>query len=85
MAIIYLIKVNNGNTRPMCKICPKLTIPEQQKFITKYVRFFIIKYDSFFTKCDSITKCVDFNIKCNNYYKMRPLSQNDKVHKVDKV
>ena len=31
-AIIYLLEVNNRNTRKRCKICPKLTIktPEQR-------------------------------------------------------
>ena len=32
---IYLLKVNNGNTRTMCEICQKLTIktPERRRLV----------------------------------------------------
>ena len=42
----------------------------RQKFITKYVRFFITKCDSFITKCNSYFKLRRF------YYKIRQLLQN---------
>ena len=46
----------------------------RQNVITKCVRFFITKCDSFITKC-KITKC-------NNYYKTRRLLQIATVHNV---
>ena len=51
----------------------------RQKFITKYVRFFIRKWDSFITKCDSYYNCDNFITTCDSYYKMRLLSQIEKV------
>ena len=46
----------------------------RQKFITKCARFFIAKYNSCITKCDSCYKLRRF------YYKMRRLLQIATVH-----
>ena len=32
-ALFYLFKVINGNTRPICEICSKLTIKKEKRFV----------------------------------------------------
>ena len=65
-------------------------LPNAAKFITKCLRLFITKCESFITKCDNfiakcdscITKCDDFITKCDScitkcdvYYKLRQYIQ----------
>ena len=45
----------------------------RKKFITKCIRVFITKFNSFITKCDIITKRNNFITKCDSYYKMQGL------------
>ena len=46
----YLFKINNGSTRPMCKVCPKLTrkTPESHCVKSIQIRSFSVPYFSVF-------------------------------------
>ena len=54
-ADIYLLKVNNKNTRTRCKICSKLTImtPERRKW--RCFGVFIVKLWTYFTPCSCVS------------------------------
>ena len=39
LAVIYMFKVNNGNTRTMCEICSKLTIKTPERSDVFIVNF----------------------------------------------
>ena len=52
---IYLLKINNRNTRIRCEICSKLTIkiPERRQWRRSGV--FIINFKTYFTPCSSVS------------------------------
>ena len=44
-ANIYLLKVNNGNTRKKCKICSKLTIKTPEQSQCRRSGVFIVSFE----------------------------------------
>ena len=56
---IYLLKVNNRNTKTRCDMCSKLTVkkPEQRQW--RHSVIFIVNFDHFITPCCS-TSIVNF-------------------------
>ena len=54
-AVIYLLKVNNRNTRTRCEICSTLTTktPEQRQWRRSGV--FVVNFEKYFTICTSIS------------------------------
>ena len=44
-AVIYLLKVNNGNTRTRCKICSKLTIKRPERRHWRRSVTFIVNFE----------------------------------------
>ena len=57
--IIYLFRVNNGNTRTMYEICLRLTIMKQNNVATIALVSLLLTLNRFFLSC-SVVNIVDF-------------------------
>ena len=57
---IYLLKVNNRDTKTRCEICSKLTIkaPERRHLYRSDV--FIVNFEHIFTPCPNFFSVVNF-------------------------
>ena len=53
-ADIYLLKVNNRNTRTRCEICSKLTIKIPERRQCRRSGIFILNF-TYFTPCSSVS------------------------------
>ena len=57
LAVIYLSKVNSGNTRAMCEICSKLTIKTSDDVVLVSLRYYatfkVRKFESLFYKINT--------------------------------
>ena len=58
-AAIYLVKLNNRNTRTRCEMCSKLTIKTSERREWRRSDVFVVNFWTYFTPCSSVS-VVDF-------------------------